>query len=294
MTNAAQEELRVFKTETGYRAFTEAYERLMRQWPIPYDTMEIRTEFGYCHTVACGPEDGEPIVMFHGMTVNSALWYPTVEALSGYRVYCIDAPGDFGKSRALKKIRTPEEAVRWMDQLMDALGLEKANLIGHSMGGWFCANYAVARPEKVRRLALLAPVATFLPAPFGKLLFKVYPAMLFPKPGRIRRAWQWFCSEGYALPPEVMAMIVAAYSHGRSQLPVVPRVIGKEAWSRLSAPVLFLVGNEERIYDAEKVKHRVSEALPGAVIRTISEAGHCLMLEQRTAVNEVIREFMQR
>jgi len=292
MTSVALVDLPVFKSETGSRAFMEAYDRLMELWPTAYETMEIRTEFGTCHVIASGPEEGEPIVMFHGMTCNSALWYPTVEALSGFRIYCVDAPGDFGKSKVVKRIRTPEDAVRWMDQVMDALGLAKANFIGHSMGGWFCSNYAVARPERIQRLALLAPVATFLPAPFGKLLVKVYPAMLLPKPSRIRRAWNWFCSKGYSLPPHVMDMIIAAYSHGRSQLPVVPRVIDKEAWSKLPAPVLFIVGDEEKIYDAEKVKQRVSESLPGSTICTIQGAGHCLILEQKTAVNEAVREFM--
>ncbi|MFD0717058.1 alpha/beta fold hydrolase [Paenibacillus sp. GCM10027626] len=294
MTSAALDYLPVFKSETGSRVFMEAYEQLMEYWPTEYDTMEIQTEFGPCHLIASGPEEGEPILMFHGMTGNSALWYPTVEALSGFRIYCVDAPGDFGKSKAVKRIRTPEDAVRWMDQVLDALGLAKANFIGHSMGGWFCSNYAVARPERIKRLALLAPVATFLPAPFGKLLIKVYPAMLFPKPSRIRRAWNWFCSKGYSLPPHVMDMIIAAYSHGRSQLPVVPRVIEKEAWNKLSAPVLFLVGDEEKIYDAEQVKQRVSESLPNSTICTIYGAGHCLILEQKASVNEAIREFVLR
>lgn len=293
MTDAASGYLPVFKSETGSRAFMEAYERLMQHWPTAYSTLEIETEFGPCHLIVSGPEHGEPVLMFHGMTGNSALWYPTVEALEGYRIYCVDAPGDFGRSKVVKRIRTPEDAVRWMDRLMDALGLAKANFIGHSMGGWFCSNYAVARPERIQRLALLAPVATFMPIPFRKLLTKVYPAMLFPKPSRIRRAWDWFCSEGYSLPPHVMDLIIAAYTHGRSQLSVVPRVIGKEAWNSLSAPVLFLVGDEEKIYDAEQVKHCVRAALPDSEIRTIHGAGHCLLLEQKASVNEAVRAFMQ-
>ncbi|TVX99793.1 alpha/beta fold hydrolase [Cohnella terricola] len=292
MTDASFDYLPVFKSESGSQAFMQAYDRLMDHWPVAYETMEAQTEFGSCHIITSGPEEGEPVMMFHGMTCNSAMWYPSVEALSGFRVYCVDAPGDFGKSKAAKRIRTTEDAVRWIDQVLDALGLAKANFIGHSMGGWFCSNYAVARPERIARLALLAPVATFMPPPFRKLLMKVYPAMLFPKPSRIRQAWDWFCAKGYSLPPHIMDLIIAAYSHGRSQLPVVPRVIEKKAWSKLSAPVLFLVGDEEKIYDAEQVIKRVSESLPGSTIRTIHGAGHCLILEQQASVNENIRGFM--
>ncbi|MOA09721.1 putative carboxylesterase nap [compost metagenome] len=244
--------------------------------------------------IVSGPEDGEPVFMFHGMTSNSAMWYPTVEALKDFRVYCIDTPGDFGKSKVAKSIRTPEDAVLWMDQVLDAFGLAKATLIGHSMGGWFCSNYATSRPERIKRLVLLAPVATFLPIPFLKLLRKVYPAMLWPKPNRIRRAWDWFCKKGYSLPSHVMDVVIAAYTHGRSQLLVVPRVIEKEAWSKLSAPVLFLVGDEEKIYDAAKVMRRVRETLYDSEVMLISGAGHCLILEQKSAVNEAILRFMMK
>jgi len=292
MIRESNEHLPVFGREEGALAFRQAYDRLMEHWPTEYDTMEVETEFGRCHLIASGPTAGKPVLLFHGMTANSAMWYPTVEALDGYRIYCVDAPGDFGLSKVVKRIRTPEDAVRWIDQLADGLGLATAVFIGHSMGGWFCANYATARPERIERLALLAPVATFLPAPFLKLLVKVYPAMLLPKPGRIRRAWDWFCSQGYSLPPHVMEAVVAAYTHGRSQLPVVPRVIAKEAWNMLQAPVLFLVGDEEKIYDAERVKECVRDALPDSTISVVRGAGHCLILEQKDAVNEAIRGFL--
>lgn len=294
MTSTEQIDLSVFKSEAGSQIFMNTYDKLMEHWPCQYETMEISTEFGVCHVIVSGPEDGETVFMFHGMTSNSAMWYPTMEALKDFRVYCIDTPGDFGKSRVAKYIRTPEDAVLWMDQVLDAFGFAKATLIGHSMGGWFCSNYAVSRPERIERLVLLAPVATFMPIPFLKLLQKVYPAMLWPKPERIRRAWDWFCRKGYSLPSHVMDVVIAAYTHGRSQLAVVPRVIEKEAWSRLSAPVLFLVGDEEKIYDAAKVMKRVKEALYDAEVMLISGAGHCLILEQKSSVNEAILRFMKK
>lgn len=294
MTSTVLNDLPIFKSEAGAQKFMHAYDLLMEYWPSRYETMEIKTEFGLCHAIVCGPKEGEPVLMFHGMTGNSAMWYPTIEALKDFRVYCIDTPGDFGKSKVVKCIRTPEDAVRWMDQLLDALGLATANLIGHSMGGWLCSNYATSRSERIERLILLAPVATFLPAPFLKLLQKVYPAMLWPKPDRIRRAWNWFCAKETPLPSHIMDLVIAAYTYGRSQLPVVPRVIKKEAWSGLKAPVLFLVGEEEKIYDPAKVMKRVRETLQDSEIVAINGAGHCLITEQKASVNEAIRRFMMK
>ncbi|MCY9669273.1 alpha/beta hydrolase [Paenibacillus alginolyticus] len=290
--NDAATYLPVFKSSAGHAEFLNAYDRLMKFWPTDHETMEVETEFGSCHVIVSGPKEGKPVFMFHGMTGNSAMWYPTIEALSGFRTYCIDAPGDFGKSKARKRIRTSHDAVLWMDQIFDSLGYEKAAFIGHSMGGWFCSNYALARPERIERLTLLAPVATFLPIPLLKLLRYIYPAMLIPNRHRIERAWNWFCSKGYTLPPHVMDVVVAAYSHGRSQLPVIPRVIEPSAWKKLSAPVLFLVGEEEKIYDAGEVMKVVVGTLPSSTVGLIQGAGHCLILEKKGAVNKAIHDFM--
>ena len=292
MSSTALTGAKVFKSIAGEQEFINCYNDLMEFWPVPYETMEIETEYGRCHVIVSGPQEGEPVLMLHGMTANSAMWYPTIEAVQNYRVHCVDAPGDFGKSVVLKPIRTSEDAVSWIDQLLAALQLETATFIGHSMGGWFCSNFAINRPERINRLLLLAPVATFMPIPFLKLLLKVYPAMLWPKPNRIRRAWNWFCSTNYTLPPHVMNLIIAAYTYGRSQLSVVPTVIEKEAWIRLLAPVLFLVGSQEKIYNADQVMKTVEELLPHAEIKEINDAGHCLIIEQKTAVNEAIRQFM--
>lgn len=114
MTMKKPQYLPVFKSDAGLRLFMDAYERVMEHWPVPHETMEVQTDYGDCHVIACGPKQGEPVVMFHGMTSNSSLWYPTIEALSGFRVYCVDTPGDFGKSKAAKKIQTPEDAICWM------------------------------------------------------------------------------------------------------------------------------------------------------------------------------------
>jgi pimeloyl-ACP methyl ester carboxylesterase len=282
----------IFKNASGEQTFTAAYDRLMELWEEPYETFELVTEFGVCHVIAAGPQDGKPALMFHGMTGNSALWYPTMEALKSYRTYCVDAPGDFGKSRIDKPIRSSEEAARWIGQLYDALGLEKATLVGHSMGGWLAANFALAHPERIDKLVLLAPVATFLPIPLLKMMRHIYPAMLLPNPTRIARGWNWFCSKGYTLPPAVMSMVIAAYTHCRLQLAVLPRVFPKEAWAKLASPVLFLVGDEEKIYDADKVKARVADALPHAEIAVVPRAGHCLIVERKDLVNDAIRAFL--
>ncbi|HZG86540.1 alpha/beta hydrolase [Paenibacillus sp.] len=282
----------IFKTEAGRERFLAAYDETMKLWNVPYETFEIETEYGDCHIIASGPHDAPPVVLFHGMTGNSSLWYETVAALQSFRTYCIDAPGDLGKSRVKRLIKTPQDAVAWIDQVLDRLGLASAHFIGHSMGGWLSATYVLARPERVRRLALVAPVATFLPVPFWKLLRYIYPALLRPSPERIRKAWSIFAASGYVYPAAVMDMIICAYTHCRPLLPVIPRVYPASAWNAVRHPVLFLVGDEESIYDAKRAAARISAALPQAIVSIVPGAGHVLTVERPETVGRELTAFL--
>lgn len=286
--------LSIFKTPAGETAFQKAYAANLRTWSTPHETFYVPTEFGATHVIASGPPEGEPIVLLHGMTGNSTLWEPTLPALSGYRTYCIDTVGDLGRSRVAKAIRTRADAAAWLDQVITGLPLTGApTLVGHSMGGWLSLNYAVTHPERINRLVLLAPVASFARIPLLTML-PIYLAMLLPTPARVQRAWDRFLAPGNHLPPLVMEMITAAYIHCRPQLAVIPGAFPAAELARITVPVLFLVGDAETIYPAEQIVGKVRAVLPQAVTQIIPGAGHCLTAEQPRLVNEAIQTELTR
>jgi hypothetical protein len=58
-----------------------AYEAVMDAWPIPYQDFNVETGFGDTHVIACGPVDGQPVVLLHALFATAASWYRNVEAL---------------------------------------------------------------------------------------------------------------------------------------------------------------------------------------------------------------------
>jgi pimeloyl-ACP methyl ester carboxylesterase len=97
---------------------------------------------------------GSPLVLLHGLAGSARWWSRNIPALSrSYRVIAIDLPG-FGASP--RGHRLDLEVV--IDQLagtMDELAIERASLIGHSMGGLIAGGLAADRPERVDRLILV-------------------------------------------------------------------------------------------------------------------------------------------
>lgn len=105
---------------------------------------------------------GDPLVLIHGLSGSSRWWRHNTEPLAErFRVYLIDLIG-FGASRGAHPFilgEAAEHLCRWMDRL----GLGRAHLTDHSMGGLIATELAVRRPDRVGRLVLVSAAALPLP-----------------------------------------------------------------------------------------------------------------------------------
>ena len=153
-----------FKTPEGEAAYLAAYDAAMKSWPVPYEEMEIPSRFGTTHVVVSGPRDAPPLVLLHGYWATLTMWTPNIADFStDYRVYAIDVMGQPSRSIPDEPIRNAADYVAWLTATLDGLHLDRVSLVGMSYGAWLALNYAVAAPERVQKLALLSPAASFLP-----------------------------------------------------------------------------------------------------------------------------------
>ena len=119
----------------------------------------IVTEQGILHYESIGR--GQPIILLHGWINSWAVWRDCMIALpqiGRYRVYALDFWG-FGDSA--KGIRTPVASfqitsyVEMVHQFMDSLGIQKAPIFGHSMGGTVALQMALTYPHRVKKVAVV-------------------------------------------------------------------------------------------------------------------------------------------
>ncbi|APE38060.1 epoxide hydrolase [Nocardia mangyaensis] len=113
------------------------------------------------HVACAGPADGPVIVLLHGWPEHWWLWREVIPALAhhGMRVLAPDLRG-FGWSEATRGGYDKEQLASDVLALMDAMGIESFDLVGHDWGGWIAQLVALRSPQRVRHLALLniAPV----------------------------------------------------------------------------------------------------------------------------------------
>lgn len=157
----------IYKNAQAEAAFMAAYDRALEKLPVPYETKYVPTSYGDTHMIVSGPVDGEPIIVLHGGDSDATTMSPVIAGLAqSYRVYALDTIGFSGKSKAVKSIEDRATLAEWLTNVLDALNIEKASMVGWSMGGFLTVNYALEKPERLKKIVLLAPAATFVP--FGR------------------------------------------------------------------------------------------------------------------------------
>ena len=98
---------------------------------------------------------GEPVILIHGVGMQSAAWAPQIRDLSAtHRVIAIDLPGHGGSDPLPQDSQLPD-FVRWFGDAVETLNLPRVNVAGHSMGALIAGGFAIENPERTARVALL-------------------------------------------------------------------------------------------------------------------------------------------
>ena len=158
-------EFHPFRSAEAKARYHQAYLEQEKEWPLPFDTLMIPTPFGKTFVRVCGAADGQPLVLLSGGGSHSLSWRYTVGDFADYRIYAIDNVYDVGLSVFSREMTQPVEMVTWLDATLEQLALDqKPHVIGLSYGGWLAAEFALAYPNKIDKLVLIAPAATILPS----------------------------------------------------------------------------------------------------------------------------------
>jgi pimeloyl-ACP methyl ester carboxylesterase len=107
---------------------------------------------------------GPPLVLLHGVSMSAAAWAPLLPALSGWRALAVDLPGHgLSDPASYRTGHVRQRARELIDDVFDALGLDRAPVVGHSLGGMLALWYAAAGTDRIARLVAMGEPAVALP-----------------------------------------------------------------------------------------------------------------------------------
>jgi pimeloyl-ACP methyl ester carboxylesterase len=239
---------------------------------------------------------GPAVVLVHGFGGHTFSFRHTISALAtDHRVVAVDLMG-FGYSErpANADYSLTAQATRVL-RLMDALGIDSAVALGHSMGGEVVMRMAALSPERVEKLILVASVssdrlpslpATPLLKPFLPALARLTSHLLLRRSVYDRTFITLEMREGYLAP-----MRIRGSRDGLYQMLRDGRKDKKVDFSRITQPVLLLSAAAEKIVPGFALA-RIRSRLPQAEVVVIENAGHLLLEEQPDACNAAILNFL--
>ena len=218
---------------------------------------------------------GEALVLVHGLSGSTRWWAKNVPALiQHYHLYLIDLFG-FGRGHGQRFVL--EKAARIISSWLEAVGIYRADFIGHSMGGYITASLAADFPEQVSRLVLVDALSQ----PVGK--------------NYIRHTWDLLNAIRFMALDFLPVLISDAFRAGprtmaRASLEVMAADLRKDL-HKIEAPVLILWGKNDTILPLS-IGEELHTLIPRSQFVVIPGAGHNPMWDRPLLFNKAVLEFL--
>src|ERR1051326_400677 len=253
---------------------------------------------------------GPAVVLVHGLGGFAESWRHNIPVLARVAtVIAVDLPGFGLSSKPPARYRLADSA-RALHGFIQAMGLGRVAVVGHSLGAAVGLTYALTHPARVERLALLGalvPGSGYRPSlPYrvaathvlGELLalcgcapfYRAALARCFHTP--VADEVDFLVRESYAVrtSPEAKAAYLATLRDIRRDF-VDHAADYRRALTSLDAPVLLIHGQQDRVVAAAPCRD-AGEALPRARVRWIEACGHFPQIEHADVVNGWLTEFV--
>ena len=255
-------------------------------------------------------EDGPPVVLIHGLGASAEIWSPNIGALAaGHRVFVPDLPG-FGRTAVPAGMDfSPAAYSRFVRDFMTALGIGRAALVGHSLGGGVALRVILDEPGRVDRLVLASSAGlgpdVSLPLriaslPFFDRLFVKPPLPVFTRflhrlvydPAAISPEFARLYYDMFFQPGAVRAFtgILRAVVTIRGARPGILEPLRK-GLGTIAAPVLILWGRRDRILPVGQAIEAAGR-IPGARLHIFERCGHMPNVEHPEAFNRLVLGFL--
>lgn len=291
-----------FKTEAAEKQYHEYYDERAKEWPTPSEARYVETSFGKTFVRICGQENAPTLVLLPSGFASSLIWLPNIEGLAPYfRIYAVDNIYDVGRSVNTRPVVDADDLTKWLDELFTELELgDSINLMGLSFGGWLTSQYALRHQDRLRGVVMAAPVATVFPLP-GEWAWRGIMGIFPPhKFFMTHFLTNWMCQDLAKKGDEFSKRMLENWMNDALmamkcftfRMPITPTVLTDEELRSLKIPVLFLVGENEVVYPADKAVHRIKTVAPWIITELIQNASHDLTISQTRIVNSKATSFL--
>ncbi|MGC1754727.1 MAG: alpha/beta hydrolase [Trebonia sp.] len=258
---------------------------------------------------------GPAVVLLHGVTENAAIWAPLFANLRHFRLLAVDLPGHgLSDPVTFRRGQVREHARQLIDDILDALSLDKAPVIGHSLGGMFALWHAAAGSNRISTVVAIGQPAVALPGvrvrmPLSLLTVRGLGIAVLraPSPHRVYRRLlaQGQGSAEIAAAPDPLiqalrlsarrpenARTVASLMHAidRFRRPRPESVLTSAELAAITTPAIFILGSDDPYLSIERARPSIDQIQDSRLYEL--PAGHAPWLVDPQRAARLIAEHL--
>lgn len=305
----AQAQAQPIQAPADARAFSPTLEDVPYPYPVrflPLTMYQQVVRMAYMDVPPAGQPNGGTVVLLHGMNFYGEAWTATIDVLrkEGFRVVVPDQIG-FGRStKAIIPYNLSDMAYNTR-KVLETLGIPKAAIVGHSMGGMVAARFALLYPDVTERLVLYNQIGLTdarlqrPPTPVDE----VYKQLLNQSYDSVYRGIARYFVSG-VVPQEVEKYVARQYGwtlSGNWPQAAMVRALAQQMvyedpvvydWAHIKVKTLEIGGEKDGANFPQLAKH-VADSIPGALLVLIPNVGHVPHFEAPDVFYRELLKFLK-
>jgi pimeloyl-ACP methyl ester carboxylesterase len=296
-----------FRSPEARERYLAHYDERVKSYPVPSQGRMVQTDRGETMVRISGPADAPPVILLPGKWSDSLMWPDTlIEGLSErYSLFAVDNIYDLGRSVSTGGKGGAADYVAWMGSLLDGLGLvEPVSFVGLSLGAWVAAEYALAAPARVAKMAWLSPGGIVAaPASIGTIpgIPIFFALTMRANEATVGRLMRWLMpraeTAGGSVKTEfdeyVREVTIGLESFAPLPAPLeTDRRFSDAELRRLDMPLLYIAGQYDRFVPSRVALARLASVLPRTETHVFEGVGHEMIMAKPEEITSRLVAFL--
>lgn len=283
----------IYKSPEGEAKVMALYDGALARLGVGLESFAIGTSLGDTHVLAAGPEDAPPLVFLSGgnfLNPSCLGWF--LPLARNRRVYSPDIIGQPGKSAPTRPSSKGDGHARWIEDVLDGLGIRRAPFVGISYGAGITLRVAGRSPERISGAVLVSPsglVGGSIPRLLREVALPMILYRLSPSSERLHKATSPLLTEE---DEDLERQIGTVYRHVKLDSDL-PRKATAEELRDFGSPTLVFAADDDIFFPGGPVLERAKEVIPNLVsAELLRRCRHIPSHEAFALVNERTGRFL--
>lgn len=284
----------LYKNPEAKQILMNLYDSKMDSLGLGYEDLYLDTFAGETHVIKTGDDSKPPIVLLHGINAGAPVAIePLKELAEDYLIYAIDTIGQATKSAQTRLDLANNDYGKWLSEMFDQLGIEKASVVAASYGGFLLQKLIISNPEKVSKAIFVVP------AGFGNggfiestkmLTLPLIKFMISKKESDLRNFMSSFHNQidDYWISFQKNTLTGVNMDYRR------PPILKKEQVENFSAPVYLMVAENDVFFPAKHATEKCTSYFKNfKEVHTLKNSKHIPEPSQFEEIQSVIRGWLK-